>query len=95
MYAIRSYYAGQEKGAAEHDQTAGVGPAWPDPVERHADEGRCETADQQVKGIDAGQARPAPAELGFERPENVITSYSIHYTKLYEWSVVRGGNTRN
>ena len=79
MYAIRSYYAGSRDGAVVR---------WPAPVGQLADGGAATqhhpAAGRAHGGTGSQDRRPDHGYLVADNRRDVITSYSIHYTKLYE-----------
>ena len=107
MYAIRSYYGNRpedkvhpEKGAGSQEASqphvlapvavVNVYPARPAPLARNVGEGMARpggNADHVLKAV-------SPVQETVQNPRGiqpVITSYSIHYTKLYECPLLHFG----
>ena len=104
MYAIRSYYENKENIFTQQPPSKVVFQTEPQPrntnpiemdiedVEEHVEES-LSLADKEIELImrslkkHGGKRKIAAQELGISE-RTVITSYSIHYTKLYEWMLV-------
>ena len=111
MYAIRSYYeiaerfplepppsAGENATPAMHDKRCGRRlPAeegyTPGKIEQNQTRNVVVTMKHQFPEFDEDHSMDTATAT---QPQSVITSYSIHYTKLYELSALqRGDSDRN
>ena len=90
MYAIRSYYASDGYYLVGENGHIRVGSATATGVISLAADHLEDPPERGVRvfGLEGGLARIREERVGLEKAEcalaHVITSYSIHYTKLYE-----------